>query len=131
MSVYLWHMTAAVIVGAAMHFTVGLPEHIVGSVDWWLFKIPTILLSTIVLAPIVAVVSKVERTALLAPRRPWNGGLASIFAVAIITSMALKLWSGGELATAVPSLAVLVAFGVTILRPTKVVPEAVEAAARS
>ena len=131
MSVYLWHMTAAVIVGAAMHFTVGLPEHIVGSADWWLFKIPTILLSIIVLAPIVAVVSKVERTALLAPRRPWNGGLVSIFAVAIITSMALKLWSGGELATAVPSLAVLVDFGVTILRPTKVVPEAVEAAARS
>ena len=131
MSVYLWHMTAAVIVGAAMHFTVGLPEHIVGSVDWWLFKIPTILLSAIVLAPIVAVVSKVERTALLAPRRPWNGGLVSIFAVAIITSMALKLWSGGELNTAFPSLAVLVAFGVTVLRPTKVVPEAVEAAARS
>ena len=131
MSVYLWHMTAAVIVGAAMHFTVGLPEHIVGSADWWLFKIPTILLSIIVLAPIVAVVSKVERTALLAPRRPWNGGLVSIFAVAIITSMALKLWSGGELNTAVPSLAVLVAFGVTILRPTKVVPEAVETAARS
>ena len=131
MSVYLWHMTAAVIVGAAMHFTVGLPEHIVGSADWWLFKIPTILLSIIVLAPIVAVVSKVERTALLAPRRPWNGGLVSIFAVAIITSMALKLWSGGELNTAFPSLAVLVAFGVTVLRPTKVVPEAVEAAARS
>lgn len=128
MSVYLWHMTAAVIVGAAMHFTVGLPEHVVGSLDWWVFKIPTILLSMIVLAPIVAVVSKVERTALLAPRRPWNGGLASIFAVAIITSMALKLWSGGELATAVPSLAILVAFGVTILRPTKVEAPSVEKA---
>ena len=120
MSVYLWHMTAAVIVGAAMHFTVGLPEHVPGSFDWWLFKIPTILLSTIVLAPIVLVVSKVERTALLAPRRPWIAGLPSIFAVAIITSMALKLWSGGELATAVPSLAVLVALGVTVLKPTRV-----------
>ncbi len=126
MSVYLWHMTAAVIVGAAMHFTVGLPSHVVGSLDWWLFKIPTVLLSTIVLAPIVVLVSKVERNALLAPRRPWNGNLASIFTVAIITSMALKLWSGGELVTAVPSLAVLVAFGVTILRPTKVEPQAAE-----
>lgn len=126
MSVYLWHMTAAVIVSAAMHFTVGLPQHTVASLDWWLFKIPTVLLSIIVLAPIVAVVSTVERNALLAPRRPWNGGLASIFAVAIVTSFALKLWSGGELATAVPSLAILVAFGATILRPTKVVPASAE-----
>ena len=126
MSVYLWHMTAAVIVSAAMHFTVGLPQHTVASLDWWLFKIPTVLLSIIVLAPIVAVVSTVERNALLAPRRPWNGGLASIFAVAIVTSFALKLWSGGELATAVPSLAILVAFGATILRPTKVVPAPAE-----
>ncbi len=129
MSVYLWHMTAAVIVSAAMHFTIGLPTHIVGSLDWWLFKIPTILLSTLVLAPIVLAVSKVERNALLAPRRPWNGGLPSIFAVAIITSMALKLWSGGELVTAVPSLAVLVILGATVLAPTKVEPAAVETAA--
>ena len=129
MSVYLWHMTAAVIVSAAIHFTFGLPTHIVGSFDWWLFKIPTVLLSTLVLAPIVLAVSKVERNALLAPRRPWNGGLASIFAVAIITSAALKFWSGGELATAVPSLVVLVALGLTVLKPTKVEPVAVEAAA--
>ena len=44
---------------------------------------------------------------------------SSIFAVAIITSAALKLWSGGELATAVPSLVVLVVLGATALKPTK------------
>ena len=120
MSVYLWHMTAAVIVGAAMHFTVGLPTHVVGSLDWWLFKIPTVLLSMIVLAPIVAVVSKVERNALLAPRREWKGGLPSIIAVTIVASTALKQWSSGDLVTAVPSLAILVALGATVLRPSKI-----------
>ena len=74
----------------------------------------------IVLAPIVAVVSKVERKALLAPRRAWNGGLPSIIGVAVVTSTALKLWSSGELVTAVPSLAVLVALGATALRPSKI-----------
>ena len=128
MSVYLWHMTATVVVSAGIHFTFGLPTHVVGSFDWWLFKIPTILLSTLVLAPIVLAVSKVERNALLAPRRAWNGGIPSIFAVSIVTSMALKLWSGGEIATAVPSLVILVALGVTVLKPTKIAPEEVEVA---
>lgn len=120
MSVYLWHMTAAIIVTSIMHFTVGLPTHEVGSMAWWMFKIPTIIGSLIVLAPIVMMVASVERKALLAPRRAWNGNVASIFAVAIITSTALKLWSSGYVATAGPALLVLVALGSTVLRPTKV-----------
>ncbi|MFT7474105.1 MAG: hypothetical protein ACI81L_001025 [Verrucomicrobiales bacterium] len=120
MSVYLWHMTAAVIATGAMQFTVGLPSHVVGSLDWWMFKIPTIAASLAILAPIVFLVSRVERRALLAPRRPWNGGLASIFAVAILTSTALKLWSGGHIETAAPSLVILVICGMTALRPTPV-----------
>ncbi len=118
MSVYLWHMTAAIIATGVMHFTVGLPVHEVGSLSWWLFKLPTIAASIFFLAPIVLIVSKVERNALLAPRRAWNGGLASIFAVAIATSTALKAWSGGELAKAGPALVVLVLLGVTVLKPT-------------
>ncbi len=120
MSVYLWHMTAAILVTAAMHFTVGLPVHEVGSAAWWMFKIPMIIGSLIALAPIVMMVASVERKALLAPRRAWNGGITSIFAVAIITSTALKLWSSGQVATAGPALIVLVALGATVLRPTKI-----------
>ena len=120
MSVYLWHMTAAIIATAIMHFTVGLPTHEVGSLAWWTFKIPTIGASIFFLVPIVIVVSRFERNALLAPRRAWNGGIGSIFAVAIATSTALKLWSGGEVATAAPALIVLVALGTTVLRPTKI-----------
>lgn len=119
MSVYLWHMTAAIIAVGLIHFTVGLPAHEVGSMAWWMFKLPMIGASLFFLAPIVLVVSKFERNALLAPRRAWNGGLGSIFAVAVVTSTALKLWSGGVVATAAPALVVLVALGATVLRPTQ------------
>ena len=118
MSVYLWHMTAAVIVTAAMFFTTGLPAHEVGSTAWWLFKIPTILGSMIVLAAIVALVNRVERAALLAPRRPWNGGVFSIVAVAALTSTALKLWTSGDPVQIIPALIVLVGLGATSLRAT-------------
>lgn len=119
MSVYLWHMTAAIIVTAIMHFTVGLPTHEVGSFAWWMFKLPTIGASVFFLVPIVMIVSRFERNALLAPRRAWNGGIVSISTVAIVTSTTLKLWSSGVVATAAPALVVLVALGATVLRPTK------------
>ncbi|MDW3176685.1 MAG: acyltransferase [Acidimicrobiia bacterium] len=118
MSIYLWHMTAAVIFTGVVHLTVGLPTATVGSFDWWMFKIPTILGSMIVLAPIVALVSRVERQALLAPRRPWNGGVVSIVAVAALTSTALKLWTSGNVVLIAPSLLVLVILGNTALRAT-------------
>ncbi len=118
MSVYLWHMTAAVLVTAALYLTVGLPETAVGSATWWLWKVPTMVASLVVLVPIVAVVSRVERAALLAPRRPWPGGVASISAVAVVTSIALKWWTSGDLMIIVPCLIVLVVVGRTVLSPT-------------
>ena len=118
MSVYLWHMTAAVIVTAAMFFTTGLPAHEVGSIEWWAFKIPTILGSMIVLGAIVLVVNQVERKALLAPRRPWNGSLLSMIAVAVLTSTALKMWTSGASAQIIPALIIFVGLGATVLRPT-------------
>ena len=118
MSVYLWHMTAAVIVTAATFFTTGLPAHEVGSIEWWAFKIPTILGSMIVLGAIVLVVNQVERKALLAPRRPWNGSLLSMIAVAVLTSTALKMWTSGASAQIIPALIILVGLGATVLRPT-------------
>ncbi len=127
MSVYLWHMTAAVIGTAIMHFTIGMPQHVVGSIDWWMFKIPTVIASALILAPIVYFAARVERKALLAARRPWNFGLGSIFAVAIVTSTALKLWSGGHVETAGPALVVLVLLGGTILAPTRKSADELEA----
>lgn len=118
MSVYLWHMTAAVIATAILHLTIGLPETTVGSIEWWLWKIPTVAGALVVLAPIVALVSKIERDALLAPRRPWEGGALSMSAVAVVASVALKWWTSGELAIIVPCLIVLVVLGRTVLAPT-------------
>ncbi|MEM7340165.1 MAG: acyltransferase [Actinomycetota bacterium] len=119
MSIYLWHMTAAIAVTAVLHLTVGLPETSVASVTWWLWKVPTIVGSMLVLAPIVFLVSGIERKAMLAPRRPWNGGVASIFGVAIVASAALKWWTVDRLEVMVPCLVVLVLLGRTVLRPTE------------
>ena len=116
MSVYLWHMTAAVIVMAATHVTIGLSDAAVGSTEWWMLKVPTVVASSMVLAPIVAVVSRIERRALLAPRRPWTGGLASMIATAVVTSTALKLWTSGSGVMIVSSCAVLVVLGRTAYR---------------
>jgi hypothetical protein len=115
MTVYLWHMTAAVIVTAAIHLTVGLPQAAVGSGLWWLWKAPTMLASALVLAGLVRLVGAIERDALLAPRRPWNGSVASISAVAVLASLALKQWTSGSPMLIVPSLLVLVVLGHTVL----------------
>ncbi|MCP5024886.1 MAG: acyltransferase [Actinomycetia bacterium] len=107
MSIYLWHMTAAVAATAVFHALGLVPSVTVGSADWWLAKGPMIGLSMLILAPIVAVVAKVERRALLAPRQPWPGGAASMMVVAAVISIAVKLWSGGGV--------VRVAIGTTVL----------------
>ncbi len=111
MSVYLWHMTAAVIVTAAMYATIGLPTAAVGTAAWWLWKLPIIGASILVLAPIVAVVSKIERSALLAPRRAWEHSLPAMIGTAAVMSAALKLWTGGNPVTFIPALVVIVAIG--------------------
>ncbi len=95
MSVYLWHMTAAVAATALFHAFGLIPSVTVGSVGWWVAKIPMIGLSLLILVPIVAVVSRVERRALLAPRQPWQGGATSMFVLAAAVSTSMKLWSGG------------------------------------
>ncbi|NNC81664.1 MAG: acyltransferase [Acidimicrobiales bacterium] len=116
MSVYLWHMTAAIVVYSIAHLTVGLGDTVVGSADWWIAKAPMVLASALVLAPIVKWVSKVERDALLAPRRPWNGGVISVLAVAALTSAAFKAWTTGGPIFVVAGSATIVLLGMTVFR---------------
>lgn len=116
MSVYLWHMTAAIVVYAIAHVTVGLGEMVVGSADWWMAKVPMVLASALVLAPIVKLVAKVERDALLAPRREWNGGAASMLAIAALTSAAFKAWTAGGPLFVVAGAVVIVGLGMTVFR---------------
>ncbi len=93
MSVYLWHFTAAVAASGLMYAAGALPTAAVGSAGWWLQKLPVIALSALLLVPIVAGVSKVERTALLAPRSNVALSPAAVAAIAATLSASLKLWS--------------------------------------
>ncbi len=96
MSVYLWHMTAAIGAVLILWGLGWLPTAEVGTFAWWLQKLPMFGLATLILAGIVAKVAKVEQAALLAPRTPWKGGMVSIFGVAALLSASLKMWASGS-----------------------------------
>lgn len=96
MSVYLWHFTAAVVASAGL-FAIGLlPSGPIGSAGWWAQKIPVVVLAFVVLVPIVALVSRVERRALLAERVGWTGSLGAAVGLALLVSTSIKVWSIGD-----------------------------------
>jgi hypothetical protein len=104
MSVYLWHMTAAVVVAAVAHLGGLLPEVEPGTTAWWATKVPFLALNLAVLVPIVRKVAPVEQRALLGGTTRWPGGLGSVLAVAAVLSMSLKAWSSSSPAVLVPGL---------------------------
>ncbi|MGH1488590.1 MAG: acyltransferase family protein [Acidimicrobiales bacterium] len=108
MSVYLWHFTAAVAAGGLLYAVGVVPSASVGTAAWWLQKLPLIALSSIVLAGIVALVARFEQRALLAPRRPWQGGPVSMMAIAVVLSTAVKLWTSGSAVAIVVSASIVV-----------------------
>lgn len=101
MSVYLWHFTAAVIASAVLYGFDALPTAAIGSAAWWVQKLPTIILAAIVLVPIVAVVSRVERRALLAERAESTLAPAAVTMLAVVISVSLKLWTAGNVGAVV------------------------------
>ncbi|MGH1503184.1 MAG: acyltransferase family protein [Acidimicrobiales bacterium] len=118
MSVYLWHMTAAVVAGVALLALDLLPTAAVGASAWWLQKLPLIAAAAVVLAGLVAAVARFEQGALLAERQPWRGGVVSMTAVAALTSAALKLWvAGSPVAVAVACAGVVALWFGAIHRP--------------
>lgn len=119
MSVYLWHFTAAIVAGVVLWPAGLLPSATEGTAAWWAQKLPLIALAAVVTAAIVAVVSRVERRALLAPRTRWRAGSASMVIVGLGASAALKLWSLGSPAPAVVGLVLLVALWHAVLHPTR------------
>jgi peptidoglycan/LPS O-acetylase OafA/YrhL len=107
MSVYLWHFTAAVVASAVLFALDLLPTAAIGSAAWWVQKLPVIALSAIVLAPIVALVSKVERRSLLAERTDTTYSATTVLVIAGLISAALKAWTMGELAGVIVGAAVI------------------------
>jgi peptidoglycan/LPS O-acetylase OafA/YrhL len=71
LTVFLWHISAAALVAGALGALGLLPTPPVGSTDWWLWRIPWLLLLTLALVGLVAVFGRFEARSRSAPdRRP-------------------------------------------------------------
>jgi peptidoglycan/LPS O-acetylase OafA/YrhL len=108
MSTYLWHFTAMVGASAVFYVVGWLPSAAVGTTDWWFQKAPLVVLAFALLVPIVSLVSKVERKALLAPTASWAGSARTAVATAALVSASLKLWSIGNITGAIVGMVGLV-----------------------
>ena len=71
LTVFLWHMTAVLILVGVLWWAHLLPTPHVGTVGWWVWRVPWLLLLTVVLAGLVAVFGRLEaRGARPLPIRP-------------------------------------------------------------
>ena len=104
MSVYLWHMTAAVVVAGGAYAVGLLPEVEAGTSAWWLTKLPFLLLNLAVLVPVVRRVAGIEQRALLIGTTTWRWGLPSMLVVAGLLSVSVKSWSSPHPAVLVTGL---------------------------
>ena len=96
MSVYLWHMTAAVAVaGVAILFGV-LPTADPGTAAWWWTKVPFLLANLAILVVVVRRVAPIEQRALLSGGTRWRWGLPSLLVAAAVLSAGVKAWSSPQ-----------------------------------
>ena len=110
MTIYLWHMTAAIAVAGVLHITGRLGSAPVGSSTWWAAKPLYIGLCIVVLAVIVTMAGRVEQRALLSGTRCWTGSNRSLWAVVALITVAVKVWvSGSALVVAVGAAGVVIA----------------------
>ena len=82
MSVYLWHMTAGMLVIATAYFAGLIPHASAGTSGWWLLKIPFLLANVAVLVPIVKRAAPIEQRQLLRGPTVWRWGTPSILLLA-------------------------------------------------
>lgn len=68
MTLFLWHLTALLIV-AGVALPLGFPQPATGSVAWWLTRIPWIAMLAPTTAAFVAVLGRFERAGLTKPRQ--------------------------------------------------------------
>ncbi|MCG5472072.1 acyltransferase [Micromonospora sp. LAH09] len=60
LTVFLWHLTAAIVLIGLLDATGTLPTPTVDSAAWWAWRLPWLLLLTVVLAVLVVIVGPVE-----------------------------------------------------------------------
>jgi hypothetical protein len=83
LTVFLWHMMAAILLVVALHAAGVLPTPAAGSAAWWAWRLPWLAMLTAVLALLVAIFGPIEWSTTPRPeRRPrWMPGpLASALA---------------------------------------------------
>ncbi|CAN5543906.1 acyltransferase family protein [soil metagenome] len=105
MSVYLWHMTAAVLVVGVAYLVGLLPSVEPGTTAWWWTKIPFLLLNLAVLIPLVKRVAPIEQKALLGGTTEWRWGIPSMLATAALLSLSVKAWSSPEAGVLIAGIA--------------------------
>jgi hypothetical protein len=116
MSVYLWHMTAGMVVIGAAHLAGLIPSTAAGTSAWWWTKVPFLLANLAVLVPIVKRVAPIEQRQLLGGPTTWGGSLGSLLLVAGLLSASIKAWSSPHVAVLVPGLAATLALWHVALR---------------
>jgi hypothetical protein len=104
MSVYLWHMTAAVAVAGGAYALGLIPDVEPGTSAWWASKPLFLLVNLLVLVPIVRLAAPIEQRALLAGSRVWRGGTGSMLATAGLLSVSVKAWSSPQVGMLVAGL---------------------------
>jgi hypothetical protein len=60
LTLFLWHMSAVVLLVGLLNALHRLPTPAVATVDWWLWRIPWVLMLTVILAVLVAVFGRLE-----------------------------------------------------------------------
>ncbi|SIN06646.1 acyltransferase family protein [Micromonospora cremea] len=126
LTIFLWHLTAAVLLVGLLDATGTLPTPAVGSAAWWAWRVPWLLLLAVVLAVLVAIFGPVEArsTRHRTGRRAGRGtrtrlvltvaGYAAVVAALLINS-ATPAKAPEPLGTPVPALLAYLA-GAGVLR---------------
>jgi hypothetical protein len=104
MSVYLWHMTAGMIVIGVAYAAGLIPAVEAGTSAWWWTKIPFLVVNVAVLVPIVKRVAPIEQRALLCGPSTWRRGAPSMLLVAGLLSVSVKAWSSQHVTVLIPGL---------------------------
>ncbi|NLU77683.1 acyltransferase [Micromonospora sp. HNM0581] len=105
LTVFLWHLSAAVLLVGALHGLGLLPTPVAGTATWLAWRLPWVLMLTVVLAVLVAVFGPIEASTghprhLRAPVR-WAGARATL-AVAAFAAVVYALAANGAAAKTAP-----------------------------
>jgi hypothetical protein len=120
MSVYLWHMTAAVAVAGAAYAVGLLPSVAPGSGPWWIVKIPFVLANAVVLAAIVRKVGPIEQRALLGGTVAWERSALGLVVTAAALSFGVKAWSNQDPVMLCAGLATTLVIWLVVLRSDRI-----------